>query len=168
MSCQYIFILYYNNTMISQKYNDKTNSTGVFYWHCWVYCKKLEQLSTRAIENNLSEVSRWSFDNDTVPANGIVQGMSSRCPFVNSNLIGMRTWQCQQRDSAKQNHLLWRRGLLNRLGPVPLHSAQPSLPIILCLFMSAQLSGRTFHVCFSFELCTIFGCHPRLLSDGLF
>lgn len=76
-------------------------------------------------------------------------GMSARCPFVDS----MRTWQCQQRDRAKQNHLLWARGLLDGLGLVPLH---PALALSLHHFwlhyvsLTSQLSGRALRVCFSF------------------
>lgn len=83
-------------------------------------------------------------------------GMSSRCPFVDRNLIVMRTRQCQQRDSATQNHLLW-AGELLRLGP----SAQPSFPLTLYVSLTSQLSGRTFHVCFSFTNRVLFSAAPH-------
>lgn len=83
--------------------------------------------------------------------------MSSWCPFVDGNLIGMRTWQCQQKDSAKQNHLLWVRGLLERLGLIPLRSALLlSLFWLLYVSLTSSLSGRTFRVCFSLTFYSLF------------
>lgn len=79
-----------------------------------------------------------------VPANGITWGMSSWCLLAESNLIGMRTGQCQQRDSDKQNHLLWApeqaRSSSTRLS----HHFQ-----LRYVSLTFQLSGRTFHGGFS-------------------
>lgn len=54
-------------------------------------------------------------------------------------------------------------------GPVPLHSAQPSFPVTLCLLDISAIRKNISCLFFFFhKLCTIFGSHPRLLSDSLF
>lgn len=130
----------------------------------------IQWLNSNSNSNNAKRQSKCTFllkrfrttpvkqagDNSTVTLcqpMSMCGGMSSWCPFVDSNLIGMRTWHCQQRDSAKQNHLLWVRGLLNRLGPVPLHPAQPSFPVTLCLLdISAIRKNFSCLFCFCFFL----------------
>lgn len=74
----------------------------------------IEQLIVRRQVEHLSSVRslegfQWSKPVAMwqAAASGIIPGISPRCLFVDSNLIVMRTWQCQQRDGAQQNLLLW-------------------------------------------------------------
>lgn len=99
------------------------------------------------------------FDRDTVPANGgraghvITVPVCRQQPNRHENLTVSTKGQCQTKPLVVSG---WEGRLLNRLGPVPLHYAQPSFPVTLCFFLTSQLSGRTFHVCFSFTRRELF------------
>lgn len=70
----------------------------------------------------------------------------------------MRTWQCQQRGSAKQNHL-WVKELLIKSGSTTLLSA--SFPVILQLIpLTSQIRKKLFWLLFFFHnLCANFGSY---------
>ena len=98
-----------------------------------------------------------NLENKTLPANSIVFGMSSRCPFVISNLIGMRTWQRQTKPL-----------VVSERAPEPRSGSPPLGPHfhLHCAFLASQLSGSTIHVLFSFTNHVLFSAGPDIQGFG--
>lgn len=115
--------------------------------------------SARVVYNHSIRARRWRFDNGTVL--GRWQGMPSWCPFADSNLIGMGSWRCQQRDSAKQNRPL--------LAPEKARSGSTAL---LCSHSMSRghlsYQDHYFRGFFCHKFGAIFSSDPRELSRDLY